>query len=141
MNVDEERTDLQHYLDGHRQRIEHLQARIDRAVHELRLHEMIVKLIQNPRLPQAVRGLAEMSSTASRTSIDTRDFLARDGVSVPSDFDISMQGEGDDFSVVITRRDQWYPAELSWSPRDGFQGRILNNAWREAKDAIPTEEA
>jgi hypothetical protein len=65
------------------------------------------------------------------TSRDVRIFLAEYGVSVPAEWDIRVLCTADDFSVVATNRDDWFPATLSWSSSEGFNGRITNNSWRE----------
>jgi hypothetical protein len=127
MDIDRERADLQHYVESHQQRVNYLRARIDRSTQELRLHEMIRVLAENSRLPEAVRSLAEMTGVESATSSDVRAFAAERGVSVPTELDIGVQGAGDDFSVLATYRDDWFLADLSWSSKEGFQGRILNN--------------
>jgi hypothetical protein len=140
MDIDQERTDLQHFVEGHQQRIHHLRARIDRSTRELRLHEMIKGLAENSQLPEAMRSLAEMTGVASATSSEVRDFLAERGVSVSTELDISVRSTGDDFSVLATYRDDWFPAELSWSTREGFQGRIVNNTWRELQATAQAED-
>jgi hypothetical protein len=35
-------------------------------------------------------------------------------------------------------RDDWFPASLSWSSSEGFNGRVTNNSWRELQ---PTAQA
>ena len=140
MEIDQERVDLQHYVEGHQQRIDHLRERIDRSTRELRLHEMIRSLAANSQLPEAMRSLAEMTAAESRASSEVRDFLAEQGVSIPAEFDIRVQGAGDDLWVLATYRDDWFPAELSWSSREGFQGRVVNNTWREMQPTTPAED-
>jgi hypothetical protein len=141
MDIDRERADLQQYVEGHQQRIDHLRARIDRSTRELHLHEMIRALAENSQLPEAVRSLAEMTGVESAASRDVRNFLADRGVSVSTELDIRVQNVGDDFSILATYRDDWFPAVLSWSSREGFQGRIINNSWRKAQATTPAEDA
>jgi hypothetical protein len=140
MDIDWERTDLRHYVEGHQQRIDHLRARIDRSTRELRLHEMIRDLADNSQLPDAMRSLTKMTGVESATSREVRDFLAEHGVSVPAELDIRVQCAEDDFSVLATYRDDWFPADLSWSSRESFQGRIINNSWRELQATTPAED-
>lgn len=131
MDIDTEQADLRHYAEAHQQRIDHLRARIDRSTRELRVHEVISDLADNSVLPNALRSLAEMPGAELATSRDVRVFLAEYGVSVPAEWDIRVECTDGDFSVVATNRDDWFPASLWWSSREGFNGRITNNSWRE----------
>ena len=130
MDIDAEQTDLCHYAQAHQQRIDHLRARIDRSARELRVHEMIRDLADNSQLLYALRSLAKMPGAELATTRDVRVFLAEYGVSVPAEWDIRVECAADDFSVVATNRDDWFPANLSWSSSEGFNGRITNNSRR-----------
>jgi hypothetical protein len=130
MDTNAEQTDLCHYAEAHQLRIDHLRARIDRSARELRVHEMIRDLANNSQLPHALRSLAKMPGTELATERDVRVFLAEYGVSVPAEWDIKVQCAAGDFSVVATNRDDWFPANLSWSSSEGFNGRITNNSRR-----------
>lgn len=130
MEIERELVDLQQYVEEHQQRIDHLRARIERSTRELRLHQMIRGLAENSQLPEAMRSLADMTGVESATSSEVREFLAKRSVIVPPELDIRVQGMGDDFSVVATNRDAWFPAELSWSLREGFNGRIIDYSRR-----------
>jgi hypothetical protein len=141
MNIDTEQTGLRHYAQAHQQRIDHLRARIDRSARELRVHEMIRDLADNSQLPHALRSMAKMPGAELATARDVRVFLAEYGVSVPAEWDIRVQCAAGDFSVVATNRDDWFPANLSWSSREGFNGRITNNSWRELQAAAPAASA
>jgi len=141
MDIYAEQTDLCRYVEAHRQRIDHLRARIDRSTRELRVHEIIRDLAANSLLPNAMRGLAKMPDAELATSRDVRVFLAEWAVSVPADWDIKVQCTADDFSVVATNRDDWFPAHLSWSSSDGFNGRIVNNSWRMLQPDAPAGDA
>jgi hypothetical protein len=35
----------------------------------------------------------------------------------------------------------WFPASLSWSSSEGFNGRITNNSWRELQPAAQAADA
>jgi hypothetical protein len=61
-------------------------------------------------------------------------------VSVPAEWDIRVLCTTDDFTVVATNRDDWFPANLSWSSREGFNGRITNNSRRELQPAAPAAD-
>jgi hypothetical protein len=141
MDIEEERLDLKHYARGHELRIDDLRASLDRLTRELRLHEMIRGLAENSQLPEAMRNLAEMTGVESATSSEVRDFLAERGVSVPTELDIQVQGAGDDFSGLVTYRDDWFLLYLSWSSREGFQGQIVDISGREMQEATPAEDA
>jgi hypothetical protein len=141
MDTNAEQTDLCHYAEAHQLRIDHLRARIDRSARELRVHEMIRDLANNSQLPHALRSLAKMPGAELATERDVRVFLAEYGVSVPAEWDIKVQCAAGDFSVVATNRDDWFPANLSWSSREGFNGRITNNSWRELQAAAPAASA
>jgi hypothetical protein len=141
MDIDAEQTDLCHYAEAHRQRIDHLRARIDRSVRELRVHEMIRDLAGNSQLPHAMRSLAKMPAAELATARDVRVFLAEYGVSVPAEWDITVRCAAGDFSVVAINRDDWFPANLSWSSSEGFNGRITNNSWRGLQPAAAAEGA
>jgi hypothetical protein len=141
MDTNAEQTDLCHYAEAHQQRIDHLRARIDRSARELRVHEMIRDLANNSQLPHALRSLAKMPGAELATARDVRVFLAEYGVSVSAEWDIRVQCAAGDFSVVATNRDDWFPANLSWSSREGFNGRITNNSWRELQAAAPAASA
>jgi hypothetical protein len=130
MDTNAEQIDLCHYAEAHQQRIDHLRARIDRSARELRVHEMIRDLANNSQLPHALRSLAKMPGAELATARDVRVFLAEYGVSVPAEWDIRVQCAAGDFSVVATNRDDWFPANLSWSSNEGFNGRITNNSRR-----------
>lgn len=130
MDIDTEQTDLCHYARTHQQRIDHLRARIDRSARELRVHETIRDLADNSRLSYALRSLAKMPGAELATARDVRVFLAEYGVSIPAEWDIRVECAADDFSVVATNRDDWFPANLSWSSSEGFNGRITNNSRR-----------
>ena len=130
MNIDAEQTDLCHYAQAHQQRIDHLRARIDRSARELRVHEMISDLADNSQLPHALRSLAKMPGAELATARDVRVFLVEYGVSVPAEWDIRVECAAGEFSVVAANRDDWFPANLSWSSREGFNGRITNNSRR-----------
>jgi hypothetical protein len=130
MNIDAEQTDLCHYARAHQQRTDHLRTRIDRAARELRVHEMIRDLADNSQLPHALRSLAKMPGAELATARDVRVFLAEYGVSVPAEWDIRVECAAGDFSVVAANRDDWFPANLSWSSSEGFNGRITNNSRR-----------
>jgi hypothetical protein len=121
--------------EAHQQRIDHLRARIDRSTRELRVHEMIKDLADNSQLPHALRGLAKMPGAEWATAREVRVFLTEYGVSVPAEWDIRVLCGTDDFTVVATNRDDWFPASLSWSSREGFNGRITNNSQRELQPA------
>src|SRR5215469_17662625 len=122
MDIDAEQSDLCHYAEAHQQRIDHLRARIDRSMRELRVHGAIRDLADNPQLPYAMRGLAKMPGAEWASARDVRVFLAEYGVSVPAGWDIRVQCTMDDFSVVATNRDDWFPVQLSWSSTEGFHG-------------------
>jgi hypothetical protein len=141
MDIDAEQTDLCHYAQAHQQRIDHLRARIDRSAGELRVHEMIRDFADHSQLPHALRSLAKMPGAELATERDVRVFLAEYGVSVPAEWDIKVQCAAGDFSVVATNRDDWFPANLSWSSREGFNGRITNNSWRVLQPAAPAQDA
>ena len=141
MNIDAEQTDLCHYAQAHQQRIDHLRARIDRSARELRVHEMIRDLADNSQLPHALRGLAKMPGAEQATARDVRVFLAEYGVRVPAEWDIRVECAAGDFSVVATNRDDWFPANLSWSSREGFNGRITNNSRRVLQPAALAADA
>jgi hypothetical protein len=129
------------HLPFHQQRIDHLKAGIDRSTRELRLHELIRDLAENSKVPEAMRSLVEMRGVESARSNDVRDFLAERGVSVPTELDIRVLRVYDEFSVVATYRDDWFPADLSWSSKDGFHGRIVNYSWREEHATTAAEGA
>jgi hypothetical protein len=141
MDIERERADLQQFVKGHQQRIDHLRARIDRSTRELRLHELIRDLAENSKIPEAMRSLTEMTGVESARSNDVRDFLAERGVSVPTEWDIRVRRAYDEFVVIATYPDEWFPADLSWSSKDGFQGRIVNYTWREAQATSSAEGA
>jgi hypothetical protein len=141
MDIDAEQADLCHYAQAHQQRIDHLRARIDRSARELRVHEMIRDLADNSQLPHAMRCLAKMPDAELATARDVRVFLAEYGVSVPAEWDIRVLCTADEFSVVATNRDDWFPASLSWSSSEGFNGRIMNNSWRELQAAAQAADA
>ncbi len=130
MDIDAEQTDLRHYAEAHQQRINHLRARIDRSTRELRIHETIRDLAGNSLLPKALRSLAKMPAAESASSLDVRVFLAEYRVSIPAEWDIRVLCTKGDFAVVATNRDDWFPASLSRSSSDGFNGRVMNNSWR-----------
>jgi hypothetical protein len=140
MDIDAEQTDLCHYAEAHQQRIDQLRARIDRSARELRVHEMIKDLAGNSQLPYAMRGLVKMPGAEWATARDVRVFLAEYGVSVPAEWDIRVLCGADDFTVVATNRDDWFPANLSWSSREGFNGRITNNSRRELQPTAPAAD-
>jgi hypothetical protein len=141
MDTNAEQIDLCHYAEAHRQRIDHLRARIDRSARELRVHEMIRDLANNSQLPHALRSLAKMPGAELATARDVRVFLAEYGVSVPAEWDIRVQCAAGDFSVVATNRDDWFPANLSWSSLEGFNGRITNNSRRVLQPAALAADA
>jgi len=141
MDIDAEQADLRHYAQAHQQRIDHLRARIDRSARELRVHEMIRDFADHSQLPHALRSLAKMPGAELATACDVRVFLAEYGVSVPAEWDIRVECAAGDFSVVATNRDDWFPANLSWSSREGFNGRITNNSWRVLQPAAPAQDA
>jgi hypothetical protein len=62
-------------------------------------------------------------------------------VSVSAEWDIRVLCTADEFSVVATNRDDWFPASLSWSSSEGFNGRIMNNSWRELQAAAQAADA
>jgi hypothetical protein len=130
MEIERELVDLQQHVEEHQQRIDHLRARIERSTRELRLHQMIRGLAENSQLPEAMRSLADMTGVESATSSEVREFLAKRSVIVPPELDVRVQGMGDNFSVVATNRDAWFSAELSWSSREGFNGRIIDYSRR-----------
>jgi hypothetical protein len=130
MDIDAEQTGLCHYAQAHQQRIDHLRARIDRSARELRVHEMIRDLADNSQLPYALRSLAKMPGAELATARDMRVFLSEYGVSISAEWDIRVECAAGDFSVVATNRDDWFPANLSWSSSEGFNGRITNNSRR-----------
>lgn len=140
MEIDAEQTDLCHYAQAHQQRIDHLRARIDRSARELRVHEMIRELVDNSQLPHALRSLAKMPGAELATARDVRVFLAEYGVSVSAEWDIKVECAAGDFSVVATNRD-WFPANLSWSSSEGFNGRITNNSRRVLQPAALAADA
>lgn len=113
MDIDAEQTDLRHYADAHQQRIDHLQARIYRSIPG-----------------------AELA-----TARDVRVFLAEYGVGIPAEWDIRVRCTTGDFSVIATNDDDWFPANLSWSSRDGFSGRVTSNSWRALQQAVPAAGA
>jgi hypothetical protein len=133
MDTERERQNLQRYARGHRQRIDHLRARIDRAQRELRIHEMISALADDSRLPELMRGLAETSEA------DLRSYLADHGVQLPAELDLKVENVDGDLTVLARYRDDWFPADLSWSAGEGFQGRIVNNWWRHAGTPVAAE--
>jgi hypothetical protein len=133
MDIERERNDLQRYSRGHRQRINHLQARLHRTQRELRVHEMISDLAGDSRLPDLMRGLAETSHA------NPRSFLADHGLQLPEEVDLKVENVNGDLTVRATYRDDWFPADLSWSAGDGFQGRVVNNSWRHARTADAAE--
>lgn len=141
MDIYTEQADLCHYAEAHRQRIDHLQARIDRSTRELRVHEVIRDLADNTLLPNALRALAKLPGAEWATARDVRVFLAEYGVSVPAEWDIRVQCTIDDFSVIATNRDDWFLAHLSWSSSEGFNGRITNNSRRERQTAVLAADA
>ena len=141
MDTNAEQTDLCHYAQAHQQRIDHLRTRIDRSARELRVHEMIKDLADNSRLPHALRSLAKMPGAELATARDVRVFLAEYGVSVPAEWDIRVECAAGDFSVVATNRDDWFPANLSWSSSEGFNGRITNNSRRVLQPAALAVDA
>ena len=133
MEIERDLIDLQQYVEEHQRRIEHLRARIERSTRELRIHQMIRGLAENSQLAEAMRSLADMTGVESATSSEVREFLAKRSVIVPPELDVRVQGTGDDFSVVATNRDAWFSAELSWSSREGFNGRIIDYSRRAAR--------
>ncbi|HEX4396878.1 MAG TPA: hypothetical protein VH136_04535 [Trebonia sp.] len=135
MDIDAEQTDLCHYAEAHQQRIDHLRARIDRSMRELRVHETIKGLAGNSQLPYAMRGLVKMPGAEWASARAVHVFLAEYGVNVPAEWDIRVLCSLDDFTVVATNRDDWFPANLSWSLREGFNGRVTNNSPRELQRA------
>jgi hypothetical protein len=141
MDIYAEQSDLCRYAEAHQQRIDHLRARIDRSMRELWVHEVIRDLADNSALPNALRTLAEMPGAEWATSRDVRLFLAEYGVSIPAEWDIRVHCTVDDFAVVATNRDDWFPAILSWSSTEGFNGRVTNNSQRELRSAAPAEHA
>lgn len=141
MDTNAEQTDLCHYAQAHQQRIDHLRARIDRSARELRAHEMIRDLADNSQLPHALRSLAKMPGAELATARDVRVFLAEYGVSVPAEWDIRVECAAGDFSVVAANRDDWFPANLSWSSREGFNGRITDNSRRVLQPAALAADA
>jgi hypothetical protein len=140
MDIDAEKTDLCHYAEALQQRIDHLRARIDRSMRELLVHEMIKDLADNSELPYAMRGLVKRPGAEWATARDVRVFLAEYGVRVPAEWDIRVLCGADDFTVVATNRDDWFPANMSWSSREGFNGRITNNWRRELQPAAPAAD-
>jgi hypothetical protein len=133
MDIERERKDLQRYSRGHRQRVDQLRARLHRTQRELRVHEMVIALAADSRLPELMRGLAETSHA------DPRSHLAAHGVQLPEDLDLNVEIVDGDLTVRATYRDDWFPADLSWSAGDGFQGRITNNWWRQVRTTVVDE--
>ena len=143
MDTNAEQTDLCHYARAHQQRIDHLRARIDRSARELRVHEMIRDLADNSQLPHALRSLAKMPGAELATARDVRVFLAevRRVERHRRKWDIRVECAAGDFSVVAANRDDWFPANLSWSSREGFNGRITNNSRRVLQPAALAADA
>src|SRR4051812_12211870 len=115
MDIEQERADLQQFVEGHQRRIDHLRARIDRSERELRLHELIKDLADNDKVPEAMRSLAETTGLESAKPNDVREFLAERGVSVPTELQIRVRRLYDELVVLVTYPDNWFPADLSWS--------------------------
>jgi hypothetical protein len=140
MDINEERLELRRIVEDHQQRIEQLKKRIDRSMRELQLHEMISSLAASRELPEAVRSLAAVAGVESAASADIHNLLAERGVSIPTKLEIRALGTGDDFSVFATYPDDSFPAYLSWSSKEGFQGRIVNNFSAPGLQGLTTAE-
>jgi hypothetical protein len=128
MDIERERAALQHLVESQQRRIDHLKDRIDRSTGELLLHKVVGALVENSHLPEAMHSLATVPDVDSKTPSDLRAYLAERGVIVPTEFDLTVQGTGENCTVVGTYRDEMFPARVSWNPQAGFSVRMWNRA-------------
>ncbi|MGY5210046.1 hypothetical protein [Nocardia gipuzkoensis] len=122
--------DLRRQLTNHHKRIAVLHRVIDRLTKEIRLHQRILELAENPVLVELLTELAHDPNAADgATTSEIRAFCANRGLAIPDKVEIAVESDIARVTVYARYVDDLYPVVLSWDRDTGFDGRIVGRPW------------
>lgn len=131
----EQKENLRDQLAFHKGRLDSLRKQIGFMQREIRVHELVLTLLDNEAVLKVLDDLTDDPDEAARACQDARGYAAARGIEIPSELAVAVTQGDEGLEILVTRQDDLHPFELRWDRLNGFC------AHRPERPSVGREEA
>lgn len=118
--------DLQAQIQQHQAQVDRLSETIEALESERRLHRHLMALAANDAAVAALSELTDDSALAQLAARDVASYCAQQGIPLPANLELTLTDSEDGIQLRGSLRDGAFTADIFWSAKSGFNGRVFN---------------